>query len=43
MAGCPEGFICSISLELMINPVKLKQTGMVYDQLSFHDWLTSGA
>ena len=39
---CPDEYFCSISLELMVNPVKLDQTGQVYDHASFHEWLTQG-
>lgn len=40
--ACPQEFMCSISLDIMVNPVRLRQTGQLYDHSSFHDWISRG-
>lgn len=42
MAEIPNAFQCPISFELMQRPVRLLETGMVYDESSIADWFALG-
>ena len=37
-----QEFLCPISMELMISPVMVLQTGQIYDNSSFTSWLLQG-
>lgn len=38
----PKEYICPVSLELMVDPVLLVETGQVYDRRSIDSWFKIG-
>jgi hypothetical protein len=42
-AGPPDALLCPISLELMVDPVMLAETGQTYDRATIKSWLYTHA
>ncbi len=42
LADAPDRFFCPISMEVMVQPVKLATTGQVFDHLSLLKWFRAG-